>query len=244
MCSSDLNVLRFGSPLESGYNYTEELYQVGLSWRWPYGFFDLRYIPRHVGVFFEQMPTVIAEPPFVRPSWAGLATWVTTPAILLVPFIHLRRYRRSAIALGVLLAIACAFLLVRGAAITLGDREWGRSIGDLGIALVPFWLAIGSAIVLAVVRRDRLVTACWAAILLIGLADWSFAATGWAQFGYRYALDFMPFLFLLIVVAVGQRARWYHLLLIGLGILVNLWGVLWIFRFSPAQLGGLTWVGF
>ena len=32
--------------------------------------------------------------------------------------------------------------------------------------------------------------------------------------------------------------------IIGLGILVNLWGVLWIFRFSPAQLGGLTWVGF
>jgi hypothetical protein len=239
-----LNALRFASPFEYGYNYTEQLYQVGVRWRWPYGFFDLRYLPRHAAVFIEQMPTVLAEPPFIRPSWAGLASWVTTPAILLIPFIHLRRYRRIATLLAISIAVACAFLFVRGAAASLGDREWGRTIGDLGLALVPFWLAIGGAIVASVIRRDRLVIACWAAILLIGLADWSFAATGWAQFGYRYALDFLPFLFLLIVVAVGQRARWYHLLLIGLGILVNLWGILWIFRFSPAQLWGLTWVSF
>jgi hypothetical protein len=91
------------------------------------------------------------------------------------------------------------------------------------------------------------VLACWAAILAIGLSDWTFAATGYAQFGYRYALDFMPFLFLLVVAAVGQKLQWHHVVLIGAAILVNLWGALWIFQFShmgPNGLFGWTWVSY
>lgn len=238
------NYLRFGSPLESGYSYSEEFHQIGLAWRWPYGIMDLRYLPRHPTVFFQTMPAVLTEPPFLRPSWAGLAMWVTTPAILLVPFVHLRGHRRASIALGLLLATSCLYLLARAVAIGLGRPDLGQGIADLGIDLLPFWIAIAGAIVLGIVRRDRLVIAAWAAIVLIALADWSFAATGWAQFGYRYALDFMPFLFLLIVVAVTPRARPHHLILIGLGILVNLWGVLWIMQLARTNALGLTWVAF
>lgn len=238
------NYVRFGSLLESGYNYSEELYQIGLAWRWPYGFFDLRYLPRHPAVFFQAMPTVLTTPPFIRPSWAGLATWVTTPAILLVPFIHLRRYRRLSIGLGVLLAASCTFLLARAVAIGLGNADLGRQVADLGLDMVPFWLAIGSAILLSLIRRDRLVIAAWAAIVAIAIADWSFAATGWAQWGYRYALDFMPFLYLLIVVAVAPKVRRLHLVLIGIGIVVNLWGVLSIMQLSRVNALGLSWIGF
>jgi len=74
--------------------------------------------------------------------------------------------------------------------------------------------------------------------------DWLYAATGWGQFGYRYGLDFLPFVYLLIVVAVGQRVRAFHLALIGLAVLVNLWGVVWIFQFSLNHVLGLTWVSF
>jgi hypothetical protein len=86
------------------------------------------------------------------------------------------------------------------------------------------------------------VLACWAAILPIALADFTFAATGWAQFGYRYSLDFLPFVFLLVVLAV-PRLRGYHLPLIAASVLVNAWGVLWILKFAPGELFGWTWVG-
>jgi hypothetical protein len=97
-------------------------------------------------------------------------------------------------------------------------------------------------VILAIVWRDRLVIAAWAAILALVLVDWTFAATGWSQFGYRYGLDFMPFLFLLVVLAV-RRARWYHVALIGVSILINLWGALWIFKFAATQLFNWSWVG-
>ncbi|MFO1540772.1 MAG: hypothetical protein ACKOTZ_10105 [Chloroflexota bacterium] len=239
-----LNVLRFGSPFESGYNYTEQLYQLSTAWRWPHGWFDVRYIPRHIAVAIGQMPIVSPNPPFIWPSWAGLALWVTTPAVLLIPFIHLRRAPRIAIPVALLLACACAFLLARGVTSGLGAGAWAMPIAERGLELLPFGLAYGLGLLAALVARDRLVLACWAAILAIGLATWTFAATGWAQFGYRYALDVLPFLYLLIVRAVVPRARPAHLVLIGLGIIVNLWGVLWIFSFNANRLFDLAWVGF
>jgi hypothetical protein len=119
---------------------------------------------------------------------------------------------------------------------------WSTAQLPLGLHLWPFWILIGIAITLAVGLRDRLAIAAWAAVVILALGDWMFAATGWAQFGYRYGLDFMPFLWLLAVMAV-PRARWYHLLLIGLAVLVNLWGVLWVFKFGPIQLFGWQWTG-
>lgn len=239
-----LNYARFQNPFESGYTYSEEFHQLSLISRWPYGVADLRYMPLHVQVFFEQMPLFGPKPPFVWPSWFGAALWITTPAILLAPFIHLRRYRPIAVPLAAGLGMACAFMLLRAIGQGLGEEGWGDQIVSTGIHLLPFWLLMAGALVAAVVARDRLVVAAWAAILAIGLIDFTFAATGWSQFGYRYSLDFMPFLFLLIVIAVGNRLRWYHVALIGASILVNLWGVLWIYLFSGADLFGWTWVSF
>ena len=108
--------------------------------------------------------------------------------------------------------------------------------------LLPFWLVIGAAIAYSIARRDRLVIAAWAAIIPVTLVNWMFTGTGWAQFGYRFALDFIPFLWLLVVIAV-PRLRWYHAVLIGASVLVNLWGVLWLYKFGPMQLFGWTWTG-
>jgi hypothetical protein len=81
--------------------------------------------------------------------------------------------------------------------------------------------------------RQPLVPACWGAILLCAIPIFTYYGIGWAQFGYRYALDFMPFVWLLIVLALRQRrlcigkpnlALW----LIVSGIVINLWGAYWL----------------
>ena len=84
--------------------------------------------------------------------------------------------------------------------------------------------------------RNRLALACWLAIIPTALLIFSKSGTGWTQFGYRYALDFYLFLLLLTVKGTPDRLRWYHKLLIVLGILVNLWGVLFINRFEFYEL--------
>jgi len=83
--------------------------------------------------------------------------------------------------------------------------------------------------------KNKLSIGCWTSILLIAIVEFTHGTTGFSQFGYRFAVDFYPFLFILTVKGIGDRIRWHHMLLISLGVLVNLWGVLWINRFG--------WVG-
>jgi len=89
---------------------------------------------------------------------------------------------------------------------------------------------------------NKLVLACWSAIIPIALPEFTHGGVGWIQFGYRHAVDFYPFL--LVLTALGMKStlgidsnlKWHHKLLISLGILVNLWGVLWLNKFGWGSL--------
>jgi hypothetical protein len=87
-------------------------------------------------------------------------------------------------------------------------------------------------------RLSRLAVACWSAIVPVALLDFTHGGTGWVQFGYRFALDFYPFLLVLTALGIEARARPNGTLtmtvrvLITLGVLVNLWGVLWFNKFG------------
>lgn len=238
-----VNFLRFDNPFETGYSLSEQIYQTNLSYVYNHGIFDISYIARHIPVVFERMPVFSGQGPFVRPSWGGLALWVTSPALFLGLFVHLRRYRAAALLGALALILAGAVMLIAAFGQQMGLTTWSTADLPFGLQLLPFWVLIALAITMAVGLRDRLAIACWAAIVPVALGDWLFAASGWAQFGYRYALDFMPFLWLLAAMAV-PRVRWFHVVLIGAAVLVNLWGVLWIFKFAQMQLFGWTWIGY
>jgi hypothetical protein len=243
--NSLVNYLRFGSVFESGYSYGEQVYQTNLQWVYPYGLFNPLYIARHVAIVFEQMPVFSGNGSYIWPSWAGQAIWTTSPALLVGLFAHLRRWVWPARLAALAVTLSGVVLIVGAASNRLGMSHWTPADVPFGLHLLPFWLLIGLAIALALRYRDRLVVACWAAIVPIALFNWMFAATGWAQFGYRYGLDFMPFLFLLVVITITRIKR-YQLLLIGASVLVNLWGVLWILKFAQASppLFGWTWVSY
>jgi hypothetical protein len=94
-------------------------------------------------------------------------------------------------------------------------------------------------------RKDKFILACWAAILPTALMLFTFAGTGWAQFGYRFQLDFMPFLFLLTAYAMGPDLKWHHKGMIILSVLLNLWAILWVYQFEPNASFGITgWTSF
>ena len=61
--------------------------------------------------------------------------------------------------------------------------------------------------------------------------------TGWYQFGYRFALDFLPFLFLLAALGMAERPRWPEKTLIVLSVLINVWGYIVFTYFRPPLLG-------
>jgi hypothetical protein len=80
--------------------------------------------------------------------------------------------------------------------------------------------------------KDLGVQMAWLASMAIMLVDFAHGTTGFAQFGYRFAVDVYPFLFLLTIMGVGKKLSWHHWLLLSLSVLVNLWGVIWINKFG------------
>jgi len=67
--------------------------------------------------------------------------------------------------------------------------------------------------------------ALWLAVLAAAVPGFFYQNTGWVQFGYRFALDYMPYLFALLAVEdkpLGRTAK----VLIVVGIVVNLFGAI------------------
>jgi hypothetical protein len=75
--------------------------------------------------------------------------------------------------------------------------------------------------------KNNVVKMLWFTIPMIGLVNFCFGSTGFTQFGYRYAVDFYPFLVMLVILGVSRTGlKWHHWVLLVLGIIVNIWGVL------------------
>ncbi len=110
----------------------------------------------------------------------------------------------------------------------LSERGWFPVPRETGLSLVitsPALLMIG----LTVRRRDPRSTGAWLSVVTLFLLVLAYYNPGWAQFGYRFSLDFLvPLTVLLAIVArtpLQTGLRWLTLA----GVLVNAWGVWWWF---------------
>lgn len=98
---------------------------------------------------------------------------------------------------------------------------------DQGMSLL---LTTPALLYLVRLRRDDVVTrAAWLSLLLLLVPLVLYYNTGWRQFGYRFSLDFIVPLLVLLAAAAGRRATWPLRLLIAAGVVVNAWGVAWWF---------------
>ncbi len=69
-------------------------------------------------------------------------------------------------------------------------------------------------------QRNLFIGAC-----AIALIDFMHYMQGWVQFGYRFFLDFAPFL--LIIVALKFKLKASHIFLLATSIIVSTWGTIW-----------------
>jgi hypothetical protein len=107
------NVARFGSPFDFGYAHIphgeEGLLITDEPW-FTEGLMSVSYIPRHLNVMFLETFQVVAEAPFLKPSYSGAALWLTAP----IYFLALLARGRMAILIG-----ACVVLVL------IPDLMWG-----------------------------------------------------------------------------------------------------------------------
>jgi hypothetical protein len=110
-----------------------------------------------------------------------------------------------------------------------------RPVGMSLLVTSPAWLLAAAS---APLLRDRRVAGGLLATLVIAVVNLMHFSQGWVQFGYRFSLDFAPFL--LIPVALGAErllagrgrgaAAWGGVLVGGLivaSVAVQVWGIAW-----------------
>ena len=100
---------------------------------------------------------------------------------------------------------------------------------DVGTSLLLS--APGLLLALAALRRrSRLVAGTIPVVVAIAMFNLAHFSQGWVQWGYRFSLDFIPFLLPLVALGAagaGGRPRRTAVALVVAGAAVNLWGVTW-----------------
>jgi hypothetical protein len=67
----------------------------------------------------------------------------------------------------------------------------------------------------------------WIAVLFNGIMLSTYHNTGAHQFGYRYILDFLVPLIMLLAVGFGKKIPWHFIVLVLVSIVINLYGAYW-----------------
>jgi hypothetical protein len=102
---------------------------------------------------------------------------------------------------------------------------------DIGTSILLS--APGLLIALFAVRRHplaRLTVGVGLTVVVIALFNLAHFSQGWVQWGYRFSLDFIPFLLPLVALGAGHadgRPRGVAIALVIAGAAINLWGVAW-----------------
>jgi hypothetical protein len=148
------NVVRFGSPFESGYGLAT--LPAWLERQRALGLFALAHVPMNLDYFLVHLPTLIPDPPFFKPDGLSLSVFITSPGLLFA----LRadwRDRRSWWLAGATIAVLIPTLLYYGG----GWLQYGyRYFLDS----VPFVMALCG---LAAVRRGG-VGIVWKVLIVFG----------------------------------------------------------------------------
>lgn len=81
-------------------------------------------------------------------------------------------------------------------------------------------------------RKTWLIPACWLAVGLITIPLFLHYAQGWVQYGYRFLLDFMPFLAILTVMGFDENRKSRFgliamIVLVAVSLASNSWGRYW-----------------
>jgi hypothetical protein len=116
--------------------------------------------------------------------------------------------------------------------VRLPDRlgHWPYLVPTLnGVALT--WTSPALALALFAREPRRLVVAMWIATAFVALPNLLYYVNGFAQFGMRHALDFEPFLFVLMALAVRRGIGPVGAILCTWSMLAGLWGVWFWTRF-------------
>ena len=81
----------------------------------------------------------------------------------------------------------------------------------------------------------------WVAALAVALPGFFYQNTGWEQYGFRFAMDWIAFLIVLLAMS-RRKIGWFFVTLVVVGFLVNAWGAISFKRGPPFDMFFDTWL--
>ena len=162
------NWARYDTVLDVGYYRIPGVLE---GFWYPWGIFDLRYVPRSLYAMFLQGPVFVTTFPFIVPSLVGLGMFFTTPAFLLMFLAPANRLTYLALSAAVLIAIP---VLLHGG---IGTTQFGSRFS---LDFTPFLVLLtAQGLRGAVSGRAKALVAVSVVVSLWGLGFASPVQPGW-----------------------------------------------------------------
>jgi hypothetical protein len=210
------NKARFGSFSEFGHRFLyENRVNADID---SFGLFDLHYLARNLEAAFLKLPVFTSSPPTLSYDPWGLSLLLTLPllALMFAPAGKPRAYAFAVGSAALPLVVSATFPAASGA--TLGTRD----------TLVWLSLAVAVGVQGWLWRQDptpsRLKVPLALTIAACALPGLCYQNTGYAQFGFRFSLDYTPYLLALFAVSGWSLKQPRVAALAAFGVLINFWG--------------------
>lgn len=108
----------------------------------------------------------------------------------------------------------------------------------LGMALIMVTPAFLYAFAAAAKRVE---VAAAVSIVMVATVHVLHGSIGWAQFGYRFSLDYLPMLLVLTAAGMGYQMGTRKWLIVGLSVFMAMWGPLYFYDTRLEDMIGYQW---
>jgi hypothetical protein len=219
------NASRFGHLTEFGHSFFFNNRVNGDIDTW--GLFHPHYLLRNLDAAFLKLPTFSLSPLQLGYDAWGLSLFITFPLIALA-FVPSSQPTRALQATGALVALLAASAMLAPLAPPPGEPPVGARPAALWALLA---LALGFFAFCAwqwAKEKDapRLLLPVLVTLVACMAPGLFYQNTGYAQFGFRFSLDYTPYLVLLLALGRWNFRKGLPLVLAALSIAAGVWGAL------------------
>lgn len=223
--AATFNYARFGSYFEFGHSFLFVNRVSADIDKW--GLFSTHYVARNLDAAFLLLPSVLTNPLRVLYNPFGMSLFITTP-LLALAFSPATQANRARATLAMMIAVIVASGAF-GVGQVLGERSallWLLLVVCLGFCVwcAGTWLRSPAA--------PRLLLPVLVTLVLCALPGFAYQNTGYAQYGFRFSIDYTPYIFLLVALGGWSAKQRFAL---GIGVASILAGT-----FGAVAFRGLT----
>ena len=220
-----LNIVRFGSPGEFGHRFFyNNRVNVDID---TYGLFNLAYLGRNLDAAFFLGP-LFGQGGSVGYNPHGLSLWLTLPFLALL--IRPKVAGKGEGVRGWFAVIACLALVLGRALVGGRPQSHASWVPDLGASQ---WVTVVSLLVAAAPfvvgvwnwkSPPRLLVPLMATVFATALPGLLYQNDGYAQFGFRFSLDYTPYLMWGVALSGWTIRDHVFQAVAALAVAVNVWG--------------------